>query len=189
MGTKNNPGAYDCYANAHPDEPMFILLGRDKFAGSLVELWAEARESDDENATKVQEARDCAGEMREACRATGKLPKDVLDWIPFEMLADALRRRGATVTPSVAHGADEASQPPIQLNPVESEQISAIGHCPVNNVLAIQFKGKAGPGSVYHYKNFSAQLFRDFRGAESIGSYFGKAIKPFPDRFPFVKVS
>lgn len=30
MGTKNNPGEFDCYANAAPDEPMFILLGRDQ---------------------------------------------------------------------------------------------------------------------------------------------------------------
>ncbi|HAW11807.1 MAG TPA: aspartate decarboxylase, partial [Chloroflexi bacterium] len=29
MGTKNNPGKFDCYDDAHPDEPMFVLLGRD----------------------------------------------------------------------------------------------------------------------------------------------------------------
>ena len=23
MGTKNNPGSYDCYANLDPDEPYF----------------------------------------------------------------------------------------------------------------------------------------------------------------------
>lgn len=27
MGSKNNPGKYDCYEAADPDEPMFILLG------------------------------------------------------------------------------------------------------------------------------------------------------------------
>ena len=26
MGTKNNPGKFDCYANAKPDEPLFVLL-------------------------------------------------------------------------------------------------------------------------------------------------------------------
>lgn len=40
MGTKNNPGNYDCYKNAHPDEPMFILLGRDPLAPILTEIWA-----------------------------------------------------------------------------------------------------------------------------------------------------
>lgn len=43
MGTKNNPGNYDCYANADPDEPMFILLGRDALAPSLVDIWAMIR--------------------------------------------------------------------------------------------------------------------------------------------------
>ena len=38
MGTKNNPGVFDCYANAEPDEPMFVLLGRDKDAATLVRL-------------------------------------------------------------------------------------------------------------------------------------------------------
>lgn len=77
----------------------------------------------------------------------------------------------------------------IALNPVESSQIEAIGHDPETNTLAIQFKSKTGLGSIYHYQNFSAELFRDFRGAESIGSYFGKVIKPFADRFPYVKIS
>jgi hypothetical protein len=43
MGTKNNPAAYDCYANAWPDEPMFILLARDPDAASIVRLWAGMR--------------------------------------------------------------------------------------------------------------------------------------------------
>lgn len=64
MGTKNNPAHYDCYANADPDEPMFILLGRDKNAPSLVDLWARQREIDGEDAAKVKEARDCAEAMR-----------------------------------------------------------------------------------------------------------------------------
>ena len=42
MGTKNNPGDFDCYANAHPDEPMFVLLGRDPHGGNSVRAWAAA---------------------------------------------------------------------------------------------------------------------------------------------------
>ena len=26
MSTKNNPGSYDCYANADPDEPMWPVV-------------------------------------------------------------------------------------------------------------------------------------------------------------------
>lgn len=63
MATKNNPGKFDCYANAEPDEPMFVLLARDKHAPSLIWLWATMRELDGEDAEKVQEARDCANAM------------------------------------------------------------------------------------------------------------------------------
>lgn len=44
MATKNNPGKYDCYANAEPDEPMFVLLARDDLAPSLVIIWAMIRD-------------------------------------------------------------------------------------------------------------------------------------------------
>jgi hypothetical protein len=63
MGTKNNPGQFDCYANAEPDEPMFILLGRDKHAPLLVKLWADLRQMDGEDIAKVTEAIQCATEM------------------------------------------------------------------------------------------------------------------------------
>lgn len=43
MSTKENPGVYDCYAAAEPDEPMFHLLGRDPTAPSLVRAWASHR--------------------------------------------------------------------------------------------------------------------------------------------------
>jgi hypothetical protein len=66
MGTKNKPGAYDCYANAAPDEPMFVLLARDPSAHLLVGLWALIREklsSDDEE--KIEEARGRADAMQQ----------------------------------------------------------------------------------------------------------------------------
>lgn len=71
MGTKNNPGSFDCYANAEPDEPMFILLARDKSSPSLVEDWADDREDKIRRGLKpesdmamVKEARECARTMR-----------------------------------------------------------------------------------------------------------------------------
>lgn len=65
MGTKNNPGAFDCYANAEPDEPMFVLLARDPLAPILVELWASLRAHAAGNPSKVAEARNCAQSMRD----------------------------------------------------------------------------------------------------------------------------
>lgn len=71
MGTKNKPGDFDCYGNAEPDEPMFILLARDPAAPELVETWADRRlamindglkpESDK---AMITEARQCAETMR-----------------------------------------------------------------------------------------------------------------------------
>lgn len=66
MGTKNNPGAFDCYENAEPDEPMFVLLGRDRHAPILVDLWAHLRAvAGGEDEDKMAEARACARAMRE----------------------------------------------------------------------------------------------------------------------------
>jgi hypothetical protein len=43
VGTKNNPDEFDCYANAEPDEPMFVLLARDPTAPSLLRWWVRMR--------------------------------------------------------------------------------------------------------------------------------------------------
>lgn len=72
MATKNNPGKYDCHANAHPDEPLFTLLARDKHAPALVWLWAVLRELDGEDAEKVAEARQCVLDMVDWAHAHGK---------------------------------------------------------------------------------------------------------------------
>ncbi len=41
MGTKNDPGKFDCYADAQDDEPMFTMLARDPLAAKIVRDWAE----------------------------------------------------------------------------------------------------------------------------------------------------
>jgi len=72
MGTKNNPGDFDCYANAEPDEPIFVLLGRDRHAPSLVRLWALLRSAEGEDEAKVSEALACAAAMDGHLRSIGK---------------------------------------------------------------------------------------------------------------------
>jgi hypothetical protein len=64
MGTKNKPGKFDCYENAEPDEPMFILLARDPLASILVDLWAQMRALTRGDSPKVLEAIECASAMR-----------------------------------------------------------------------------------------------------------------------------
>lgn len=44
MGSKNNPGKFDCYEAAHPDEPLFTLLARDPAAPGMLRIWAALRE-------------------------------------------------------------------------------------------------------------------------------------------------
>ena len=64
MGTKADPGAFDCYAAAHPNEPIFVLRAHDPLAHGLVRQWAEqyaVREG--ANPEKVQEAHRCADDM------------------------------------------------------------------------------------------------------------------------------
>jgi hypothetical protein len=43
MGTKQNPGRFDCYGKALPDEPLFVLLGRDPAAAETIRFWAATR--------------------------------------------------------------------------------------------------------------------------------------------------
>jgi hypothetical protein len=69
MGTKQKPGAYDCYEKAAPDEPMFILLARDKGAPKLVRDWAYVRGLGGESPEKVAEAVQCAADMETWYRA------------------------------------------------------------------------------------------------------------------------
>lgn len=71
MGTKANPAAYDCYQNAAPDEPMFVLLARDPHAALLTQMWAMLREQMIDDGQKpasdlpqVADARQCAYEMQ-----------------------------------------------------------------------------------------------------------------------------
>jgi hypothetical protein len=63
VGTKLDPGEFDCYAKAGPDEPMFILLARDPLAPLLVRLWADLRAQAGGNQSQVNEARSCAAAM------------------------------------------------------------------------------------------------------------------------------
>lgn len=79
MGTKNNPGKFDCYANAEPDEPMFVLLGRDPTAALVVTFWRAMRMQlcpDDARLAlehhKLEEARTCSLAMETWAREHGK---------------------------------------------------------------------------------------------------------------------
>lgn len=79
MGTKNNPSTkFDCYGKAEPDEPMFILLGRDPLASIIVGIWAALRrEMEPQNATtdQIHEAFACSDQMLRWAVQKGKAEK------------------------------------------------------------------------------------------------------------------
>ena len=80
--------------------------------------------------------------------------------------------------------------PQIIMHQVESSQFAAIGHAPELGLLAIQFhpKKSTGQSDIYHYQNFSAELFAEFLGAESQGKFFIHRIKKFADQFLYSKI-
>lgn len=64
----------------------------------------------------------------------------------------------------------------IELSPVESNQVKAVGYDPETKTLAVTFT--RGTGAIYHYPDVTPEQHAAFIGAESIGSHFGKHIKP-----------
>lgn len=77
----------------------------------------------------------------------------------------------------------EQPRPPIQLHPVESNQVGAIGYDEATQTLAVQFK--RGTRAIYHYPNVARETFDAFKSAESIGTFFGQHIKALPfEKFP-----
>lgn len=90
MATKNNPGKFDCYANAGPDEQTFTLLGRDRHGGGTVRVWALIRHRAGEAAEVIAEALECAKAMDEQAVALGKAPNIAALGEPFTKLYLAL---------------------------------------------------------------------------------------------------
>jgi hypothetical protein len=80
----------------------------------------------------------------------------------------------------------------IALQDVESNQIHSIGHDAETSTLGIRFTsrkgGVVGPGSLYHYANFTAEDFAAFQAAESKGKHFGAHIKDQVAKHPFTKI-
>lgn len=63
MGTKTNPGTYDCLGKLADNEPFFVLRGQDMTSPRFVRAWAAAAESLGCPPEKVAEARQVANAM------------------------------------------------------------------------------------------------------------------------------
>lgn len=73
----------------------------------------------------------------------------------------------------------------MNLTPVESSQLEAIGYDPETKKLHIKFK--AG-GATYEYDGMTPEEFEKFNSAPSKGSYFYKNIKPNSQKYPYKKL-
>lgn len=78
----------------------------------------------------------------------------------------------------------------IELIPVTSSRIAAIGFDPDSFTLAVKFPPakKSPTGKIYHYASVSEELYDDLMNAESIGVFFGQNIQSYAERYPFVCV-
>lgn len=109
MGTKTNPGQFDCHAKALPDEPVFTLIGRDPMAHLLVRLWAALRRHAGEAEAVVAEAEQCADAMRDYCQAQGKTPHPNANFIYANRPDDLEHWDGGRSSAALFHFLDEAS--------------------------------------------------------------------------------
>jgi len=66
----------------------------------------------------------------------------------------------------------------IELAPVTSNQVKAIGYDPDTQTLAVCFA--RGAGAIYHYPDVAPETHAAFVAADSIGTFFGMHIKPLP---------
>lgn len=62
---------------------------------------------------------------------------------------------------------------PMQMHPVRSSNVAAIGHDPDSQILTVQFHS----GRSYRYANVSEEVFEQFLDAESKGRFFNEHIK------------
>jgi hypothetical protein len=65
MSTKANPGKYDCYDRADPEEPIFVLRANDPLAPEIVREWARSYSKSCLDPKKFASALDCANQMEE----------------------------------------------------------------------------------------------------------------------------
>jgi hypothetical protein len=62
----------------------------------------------------------------------------------------------------------------MELTPVVSSNIAAVGYDNIQNILHVQFKGK---DTVYAYQGVPVEVYESMMASESIGSFYARNIK------------
>ena len=66
----------------------------------------------------------------------------------------------------------------VDMIPVSSSNIYAVGYDEENNQLQVQFKTKdGGPGAMYRYFNVAKEVYDGMLNAASVGSFFHYNVK------------
>ena len=71
--------------------------------------------------------------------------------------------------------------PNVQMKPVRSSNLDAVGYDAVKHVLYVAFKN----GTQYGYQNVPEETYQAFMNAESLGKFFHASIR---NGFPFAKI-
>ncbi len=74
MGTKIDPGKFDCYAKLDPDEPFFVLRAKDPIAPYLIQAWRFVRAGDQRGAEEAMLAASVAWQEHRVMGLREKLP-------------------------------------------------------------------------------------------------------------------
>jgi 1,2-phenylacetyl-CoA epoxidase PaaB subunit len=79
---------------------------------------------------------------------------------------------------TIAQDYSTEKRPAIELKPVISNQIAAIGYDEETKTLSVTFT--RGTGAIYHYPSVLKETHAAFLASDSIGTFFGKNIKSLP---------
>jgi hypothetical protein len=67
-----------------------------------------------------------------------------------------------------------ASKPVVELNPVESSSLAAVGYYLPTMTLAVKFKNS---DIVHHYEEVTPKKWEQMQAAESMGSFFANKVR------------
>ena len=86
MGTKNKPGQFDCWNKLWPDEPYFLIMGRDIALPDTVEFWRNIRRNFNDSGTQPIE-RDVLREAEQVIVDAKAFRADV--YLPWKVKIEA----------------------------------------------------------------------------------------------------
>lgn len=76
----------------------------------------------------------------------------------------------------------------IETRVVSDPGIHALGHDEAASRLAIQFKRRGAPGSLYYYENVPREEYVRLASAVDLYAYFAANIRNNPVKFPYQKI-